>query len=171
MSLSAPVPKNRQTTSRCQVIVGPCDREQTDHLLAPLLRCDDPGSATILHCDVLIGPCIKEQTQDHLLAPLLRFDERGSGTTLHCDVPVGPCVREQTDYLEVSTLRCDEQGGATILHCDVLAGPCSLKQVDTSRWSVHSRVRRARGWHHPDLRCPCRPLLQESRQTTSRCPL
>ena len=34
---------------RCDVLVGACVREQTDHFLARLLRCDAQGSGTTLH--------------------------------------------------------------------------------------------------------------------------
>ena len=39
----------RYLALRCDVLVGACIREQTDHLLAPLLRCDEQGSGTTLH--------------------------------------------------------------------------------------------------------------------------
>ena len=45
----------------CDVLVGPCIREPTNHLLAPLLGCDEQRSGTTLHCDVFVGPCIRER--------------------------------------------------------------------------------------------------------------
>ena len=64
----------------CDVLVGPCIREPTNHLLAPLLGCDEQRSGTTLHCDVLVGPCIREQT-DHPMqggaAPLFVASQQG----------------------------------------------------------------------------------------------
>ena len=135
----------------------------TDTLEVSGFRCDEQGGG-ILHCDVLVGPCIREAT-NHLLAPLLGCDEQGGGTTLHCDVLVGPCIRKETDHLEVPPLSCDEQRGGTTLQCDVLVRPC-IKGGGRPPRGVHSEMRRTRGWHHPALRCPCRPL----RQRTNRIP-
>ena len=42
---------------QCDVLVGPCIREPTNHLLVGLLGCDEQGGGTTLHCDVLVGPC------------------------------------------------------------------------------------------------------------------
>ena len=42
----------------CDVLVGPCIREQSNHLLAPLLGCDEQGGGATLHCDVLVGASI-----------------------------------------------------------------------------------------------------------------
>ena len=74
----------------CDVLVGPCIREQNNHLLAPLLGCDEQGGGATLHCDVHVGASIREQT-DHLEVSILRCDKQGGGTALHCDVLVGPC--------------------------------------------------------------------------------
>ena len=43
------------------VCVGPCNREQTDHLGVSLLKCDGSGGGAALHCDVPGGTCVKEQ--------------------------------------------------------------------------------------------------------------
>ena len=59
----------------CDVLVGPCVREPTNHFLAPLLGCDEQGGGATLHCDVLVGASAREQT-DHLEVSNLRCDEQ-----------------------------------------------------------------------------------------------
>ena len=49
---------------QCDVLVGPCIREPTNHFLVPLLRCEEQGGGTTMR-DVLACPCIRKQT-DHL---------------------------------------------------------------------------------------------------------
>ena len=60
----------------CDVLVRPCIREPTNHLLAPLLGCDEQGGGATLRCDVLVGASAREQT-DHLEVSILRCDEQG----------------------------------------------------------------------------------------------
>ena len=117
----------------CDALVGASIREPTNHLLAPLLGCDEQGGGATLLCDVLVGTSIREQT-NHLEVSILRCDEQGGCTTLQCDVLVGASIREQTDHRLAPLLGCDQQGDGT-LRCDVLVGPCTrtTKTTKTTR--------------------------------------
>ena len=138
----------------CDVLVGPRIREQTDHLLALLLGCDEQGGAPVLHCDVLVGhasesrdkttsrcplgdamnkevapPCIAMSLSAHA------SESRRITSVARADKDMAPrggrsalcCRGRQTSQIRVVQSPCSShlQGSGTTLHCDVLVGPCT----------------------------------------------
>ena len=156
------------TTLHCDVLIGPCIREQTDHLEASTPEMRWTTGWHLPHCDVLVGPCTREQT-DHLLVPLQRCDEQGGATTLHWDVLVGPCVREQKqDRLQLSVLRCNK-GVAPPHIATSLSAPTSESRRTTSRCPPRDAM--DKGVAPPCIAMSLSAPALKSRQTTSRCPL
>ena len=108
-----------------------------------------------LHCTAM--HCIVLQSGGTDLAWIMRDSARAVPPGLGESRP----GLDVAGKLEVSILRCDEQWGG-ILQCDALVGPCIREPTKHLLHGAPAWMRRARGWHHPALRCPCRPLRQRA---------